>query len=141
VSQIAARQTVTLDRIAGAIRSAPLPDADRVVGIGSGGIVPATLIAFHLDLPLSILWLNYRDRQNRPRYADPKLIAQWAPPSNGGTLLLVDDVSVSGKTLATARKLLEDSHITTVVMKGRADYVMLPGIETCVNWPWSEPTQ
>ena len=111
------------------------------MGIGSGGIVPATLIAFHLDLPLSILWLNYRDSRNRPRYANPKLTAVWTPPADGGTLLLVDDVSVSGKTLAAARKLLVGSHVITLVMKGNADYVMLPDIETCVNWPWSKPTQ
>lgn len=139
VSQYADKQTVTIGEIARAIRECPLPKADLVVGIGSGGIVPASLIAFHLGIPLKTMWLNYRDPDNRPRFADPKLVSFWTNPDGAGTILLVDDVSVSGKTLDAAKRLLAGLGVTTVVMKGKADYVLLPDISTCVHWPWSKP--
>jgi hypoxanthine phosphoribosyltransferase len=50
--------------------------------------------------------------------------------------LLVDDVSVTGKTLEEARSLFKGNHITTFVFKGKADFVLLPDIKDCVDWPW-----
>lgn len=136
-----ARRSVSMDKITRAVRGLSLPRADLVVGIGSGGIVPASLIAFNFKLPLTVMWLNYRDPQNRPRYADPRLVREWMPPKNAGTILLVDDVSVTGKTLAAAKSLLSSHTIITIVMKGMADHVLLPDITTCVHWPWSTPIE
>ncbi len=112
---------------------------DYVVGIGTGGVVPASLIAFHLTLPLHILWYRYRDSLNRPMHARPQLArAADAFPSDGH-ILLVDDVSVSGKTLEEARNLLGNRSITTLVLKGHADIVLFPSITKCVSWPWNPP--
>lgn len=118
------------------LRRCTLPDVDRVVGIGSGGIVPAALVAYQLERPLSILPINYRSADNTPRYEQPRLLEELSLPAEDRHLLLVDDVSVSGKTLELAQKVLAGHITTTFVMKGQADIVLFPEISDCVEWPW-----
>lgn len=122
--------------ISARIRELDFPKVDMVVGIANGGIVPASLIAFHLQKELEIVRFNYRDASNTPRYDTPQLLKDWKKNPSGKRILLVDDVSVSGKTLEAARKLFSESMVTTCVMKGKADICAFPAIETCVNWPW-----
>jgi|SRR5690554_609018 len=113
-----------------------LPEVDLVVGIGSGGIVPAGIVAFHLNAELQIMVLNYRDEENNPRYDKPKIIQMPDGDLKDKRILLVDDVSVSGKTMNAALDLLEGLHVTTFAMKGKADYVLFPEVKDCVKWPW-----
>ena len=54
--------------------SAGLPKADVVVGIGTGGIVPASLVAFHLGCELKIMTLNFRDEKNAPQHNEPMVL-------------------------------------------------------------------
>ena len=56
----------------------------------------------------------------------------------GKLILLVDDVSVSGKTMAVALSQLKGLSVKTFAMKGKADYVLFPDIQDCVKWPWKE---
>ncbi len=130
---------IPFSRIAAAIEDLPFPEVDLVVGIGSGGVVPAALVAYRLGCDLQVLHLNYRDDQNRPRYDDPVTLAPFALPEGVRRVLLVDDVSVSGKTLRAAGRLLEGVQVVTFVLKGRADYVAFPDVSTCVDWPWKRP--
>jgi hypoxanthine phosphoribosyltransferase len=126
--------------ISRALKVFPLPDVDRVVGIATGGIVPASLIAHQIDLPLSLIEINYRARDNSPRYPRPVLLS-WQPlPIGGQRVLLVDEVSVTGKTMEFARTFLTEHKVITFALKGKADYVLFPGIESCVNWPWKVDT-
>ena len=118
------------------IKTLKLPQVDHVIGIGSGGVVPASLIAFELGAPLTILSINYRAPNNIPRFDKPQLLADFSLPDLQKRLLLVDDVSVSGKTLSLALSLLEGYKVETLVMKGNADIVCFPEIRSCVNWPW-----
>ncbi len=122
------------------LRNTVLPDADLVVGIGSGGIVPAAMTAHELGVPMVPLWLNYRDKNNRPRHSLPQLYQPFNVPSETNHILLVDDVVVSGKTLKAAMKLLPpNACVTTLTLKGCADIVLFPEIESCVQWPWNPP--
>lgn len=118
------------------IREIEFPEVDVVVGIATGGIVPASLIAFYLQKELEIVQFNYRDEDNSPRYDTPQLLAELKMDLSGKRILLVDDVSVSGKTLEAARKMFSESTVTTCVMKGKANISAFPEIESCVNWPW-----
>ena len=122
--------------ISQAIQRLALPDFDLVVGVGRGGVVPASLLAYKLGCNLAVVDINYRDDDNRPRHDAPVLLRPPAIPDGVRAVLLVDDVSVSGKTLAAAKRLFEDYDVTTLVLKGRADVVLFPGISSCVNWPW-----
>jgi len=127
---------LVLPEIAERIRKTQFPEVDLIVGIASGGIVPASLVAFYLSKPLDVMSINYRDEDNNPRYDVPQLLAKFNEPITGKHILLVDDVSVSGKTLETAKALFEDCNVTTFVLKGQADISVFPEVATCVEWPW-----
>lgn len=127
--------------ISRALKVFSLPEVDHVVGIATGGIVPASLIAHQLNLPLSLIEINYRARDNSPRYPRPVLLS-WQPlPTGGQRVLLVDEVAVSGKTMNFAKSFLKEHEVITFVLKGQADYVLFPGITACVNWPWKVEPQ
>jgi len=128
---------ITFTEISERLRSMELPETDLVIGIGTGGIVPASLVAFHLGCELHIITLNYRDESNTPRYEKPIVINMPEMPSlEGKRILLVDDVSVSGKTLNEALFHFQGLDIKTLILKGKADYVLFPEIKDCVKWPW-----
>ncbi len=125
------------NRISSAIRDLPLPRVDLVVGIARGGIVPASLVAYRLGCELRVLPVNYRDDDNHPRHEQPQVGDAIQIPEGVRSILLVDDVAVSGSTLAAARKTLGSYDVTTMVLKGTADIVVFPDLSTCVNWPWN----
>jgi hypoxanthine phosphoribosyltransferase len=118
------------------LKQTELPETDLVIGIGSGGIVPAGIVAFHLNAELELMVLNYRDAQNNPLYEKPRILQKPDLHLEGKRILLVDDVSVSGKTMNTALELLKGYNVKTLTMKGKADYVLFPEIKDCVKWPW-----
>ena len=118
------------------LKHAELPKTDLVVGIGSGGIVPAGIVAFHLNAELRVMVLNYRDEKNNPRYDEPKVLEKPVENLEGKQILLVDDVSVSGKTMNKALEQLKGLNVKTLAMKGKADFVLFPEIKECVKWPW-----
>lgn len=128
---------LSMGEIAERMRAADYPPVDAVVGIQTGGRIPATLLSFHLGLPLYMLPINFRDENNDPRYDEPRVLAEVhkLPPA-GARVLLVDDVAVSGATMNKARELLPDYPITTFALKGRADIVLFPEVRQCVQWPW-----
>lgn len=118
------------------LKQLSLPDFDLVIGIGSGGIPPAAFVAFHLNAELQVMVMNYRDEKNNPRYDEPQLLDKPEWDLKGKKILVVDDVSVSGKTMEAAKAQLAGFDVTTLAMKGKADYVLFPEIKDCVKWPW-----
>jgi len=116
--------------------SIDLPDIDLVIGIATGGIVPASLIAHQLNKPLSLLHINFRNDDNLIKHSNPQLLSNDPLPESPQNILLVDDVSVTGSTLRVAKALLETHHVTTLVMKGQGDFVLFPEVPECVLWPW-----
>ncbi len=109
---------------------------DGVIGIGRGGIVPALMAACKLDCPLWILSSQYRDDANQPVHEKPELDFDFEVPAGIQSVLIVDDVSVSGSTLAAVEKQFACLKTQTLVLKGKADYVLFPEIQDCVLWPW-----
>jgi len=114
------------------------PDVDFVLGIGRGGIVPAALVAYQLNKECGVISLNFRDENNQPCREGPVVVKPFVPPKGVQRILLVDDVSVSGKTLDTAKGLLKGYQVKTFVLIGQGDYVLLPEIKECVFWPWKK---
>lgn len=123
-------------QISAALHQVSIQDIDCIVGIAEGGILPASLLAHQLRLPLYLLKINYRAPDNSPQREAPALLGNIPELPPVTRLLLVDDVSVSGKTLELARKLLAPHKIVTFTLKGQADHVLFPEIKACVNWPW-----
>ncbi len=132
-----AKIRLTMGEINARLRAADYPAVDAIVGIQTGGRIPATLLSFHLGMPLYMLPINFRDENNAPRYDHPRVLTEvhQLPPA-GARVLLVDDVAVTGATLAKARELLPGYAITTFALKGRADIVLFPEVRQCVHWPW-----
>lgn len=135
----AEKTVVSFAQISNAIKALKFPEVECVVGIARGGLVPAAIIAHQLGLPLHTIAVNYRDDSNRPRYAEPLLIGSEPDKAIGSTgqILLVDDVSVTGKTFQAVKALFPGRQIITLALKGKADMVLFPDIRTCVIWPWS----
>ena len=116
-----------------------LPEVDAVVGIQTGGRIPAVMCAYRLKCPLYMLPIHFRDQANQPEHEDPVVFADIPQlPASGQRILLVDDVSVTGKTMKIAREILSKRNfsISTFVLKGKGDIVLFPDIKNCVNWPW-----
>lgn len=119
------------------LKNFQFPPFDIVVGIARGGVVPAMLIAHQFDRELKILTFNYRDDSNTPKYDEPVFLSGSIEDlSKDKKILLVDDVSVSGKTLDAVKRILDGYNVSTFVMKGKADYALFTDIRECVNWPW-----
>ncbi|MGK9477676.1 phosphoribosyltransferase [Melioribacter sp. OK-6-Me] len=127
---------LSFSEISERIKLFKLPAYDTVVGIREGGVVPASLIAYKLNAELITLKINFRDNNNQPIYETPKILSEINKNLEGKKILIVDDVSVTGKTLVTAKSYLKLPEADTLVMKGKADYVIFPEIDTCVIWPW-----
>ena len=127
---------LSFKQISERLKELVLPEIDLVIGIGSGGVPPATFVAFHLNAELQVMTLNYRDEQNVPRYESPKGVNKPHWNLEGKRILLVDDVSVSGKTMNAALEQLDGYNVKTLAIKGKADFVLFPEIKDCVKWPW-----
>jgi hypoxanthine phosphoribosyltransferase len=133
---MADRVALSMDEIMDRLQSFSFPEVDLVVGITSGATFPAKKIADLLNLPVRYIHINFRLPDNTPKYENPQLIKMDTIPSHYARLLLVDDVSVSGKTLKCAVENLQNFTVYTFVLKGKANYVLFPEINTCVDWPW-----
>lgn len=127
---------ISFPKISKALENLKLPDCQLVVGIAEGGTVPAALVASRLGCDLKIVKFNYRNAKHIPRHPAPLLLSKVSLPENIKTLLLVDDVAISGKTINAAKKLFKNHKVTTLVFRGNADYVLFPRVSTCVRWPW-----
>jgi xanthine phosphoribosyltransferase len=114
------------------------PDGiDGVVGIASGGVVPAALVAQRLGVGLKVMALNYRDENNAPRQAAPLLLSTVPDLGDWRRVLLVDDVYVTGSSWRMARALLPaTTEVWPFVLKGKTDFALIRDIEGCVQWPW-----
>jgi hypoxanthine phosphoribosyltransferase len=131
------RQDLQFIEISRALKKFTFPETDFVVGIATGGIYPAILIAHQLGVDCRFFHINFRDPDNHPVYEEPVVIeGEIKNIPVGSRILLVDEVSVSGKTMMKAKELLKGFEVRTFVLKGKADYVLFPAVTTCVNWPW-----
>jgi len=110
---------------------------DGVVGIASGGAVPAALVAQRLGLEMKVIAVNYRDEANEPRFAAPRVLSEVPDLGAWQRVLLVDDVWVTGSSWKAARaRIPEAVEVLPFVLKGRVDFALIRDIEGCVRWPW-----
>ena len=108
---------------------------DMIVAIGSGGIIPAGFIQQKLKIPMKILGVNYRDEKNNPQFDDAKILEENEFGIEGKKILVVDDVSRSGKTISKAKEYLKGNDVKTFVINGKADYSFFNS-EDCIGMPW-----
>jgi len=68
---------------------------DYIVGIGRGGLVPATMLSHYLEIPMHTLDVSLRDSRTGPT------CNAWMPEDavKGMKILIVDDMNDTGATL------------------------------------------
>ena len=108
---------------------------EAIVAVANGGIMPAALLHEECGLPMSVVHINYRDHENKPRFPDARLLQDGPAPFPGKKVLLVDDVSRTGRTLARAREYLSASTVLTFLLNGKADFSLYDTAE-CLRMPW-----
>lgn len=79
---------------------------DEIVGLARGGVIPATLLSYRLDLPLKLIDWSFRDHKR----------VDWNSIDNvafkiysGRKYLIVDDILDSGATLSKFYQALDTS--------------------------------
>ena len=66
---------------------------DYIVGVARGGLVPAVMLSHHFEVPLSVIYVSFRDRP---------IVGTVTPTINSEQrrrILVVDDINDSGATL------------------------------------------
>lgn len=110
---------------------------DQIVAIANGGIIPAAVLAQKLELEVFLLKINLRDKQQRPLYDRPKLLADIDFDCKNKRILLVEDRVKTGSTLNFAKQLLSEagaSKVKSFAVNGKADYALYD--EACFRFPW-----
>jgi adenine/guanine phosphoribosyltransferase-like PRPP-binding protein len=110
---------------------------DGVIGIASGGVVPAALAAQALGVELKMMALDYQDEANEPCFAAPRLLGAVPDIGTWRRVLLVDDVYVTGRSWYAARSHLPaEVAVLPFVFKVRFDFARFPDLAGWVQWPW-----
>jgi len=127
-------KTLTLAQINKKIKAIKFPKFDLIVAIGKDGIFPASLLHHFLKLPVKVIWINYRNKNNKPIRKEPILKKPFKKIEKK-KILLVDTISKTGKTLKKAKEVLKGNKIKTFVINGKADYSLF-NYKECIEWPW-----
>ena len=132
--------TPSFDEVAAAIRkSAPAIAAnispDFILGVSRGGLVPAVMLSHALGI--SMVPVNYSSELGKGESSTTKqkMLPLDFPPNS--RLLLVDDISDSGYTLAELRDFYQTHHhyVYTLVLFNRVDTsIHIP------DWTFAEAT-
>lgn len=130
--------SLSFKQISERLKQIDFPEINLGIGIGSDGIPPPAFVALYLKADPRVMTLNYRDENNNPQYETPVILHKPLWKLDGKRILLVDDVSVSGKTMNAALEQLKGYNMKTLAMKDTADFVLFPDIKDCVKWPWKE---
>lgn len=80
----------------------------KVLGIGRGGLIPAVMVSYKLDLPLAVTMCSLYTGKTKSTFncsLRPKGI------SENDNVLVVDSISHTGTTLKEVKKMLEDKRV------------------------------
>jgi xanthine phosphoribosyltransferase len=119
---------------------------EAIVCITRGGLVPAAIVARELDLRLieTVCVASYHDYANQ---GELKLLKPIAPSilaiggGRGKGVLLIDDLTDTGKTAKLVREMLPEAHFATVYAKPAGapmcdTYITEVSQDTWIFFPW-----
>jgi xanthine phosphoribosyltransferase len=119
---------------------------EAIVCITRGGLVPAAIVARELELKLveTVCVASYHDYLHQ---GDIKVLKTIAPSiaaignGKGKGVLLIDDLTDTGKTARIVREMLPDAHFATVYAKPAGapmchTFVTEVSQDTWIFFPW-----
>jgi xanthine phosphoribosyltransferase len=119
---------------------------EAIVCITRGGLVPAAIVARELDLKLieSVCVASYHDYKSQ---GELKVLKTIAPSilaignGRGKGVLLIDDLTDTGKTAKIVRDMLPEAHFATVYAKPAGapmchTFVTEVSQDTWIYFPW-----
>jgi xanthine phosphoribosyltransferase len=114
-----------------------------IVCITRGGLVPAAIISRELNIRLieTVCIASYHDYVNQGEMNVLKGIAPVLAESDGADILVVDDLTDTGKTAAQVRAMLPKAHFATVYAKPKGvpmvdTFVTEVSQDTWIYFPW-----
>ncbi len=134
---------VTFEQI---VSSAPWEAMEKyspnlVVGIARGGVILAAAAAFRLGAPLETVSASlYDDGKPAGEKSKEPQIGSISSAVAGKKILLVDDVSNTGRTMQAVRAALISSgasEVKTFAYAGKADFSCAP-FQKCLQFPWEK---
>jgi hypoxanthine phosphoribosyltransferase len=118
---------------------------DVVIGIERGGLVLAAIFASRLNAEFLTIHASFYDDSKPAKriYDQPKISGNIFPSLSEKKVLIVDDVSKSGKTLDVVKThvfSLGAKEVKTFVYAGHADF-SCRSFEQCLIFPWEEASK
>ncbi len=114
-----------------------------IVCITRGGLVPAAIVARELNIRLieTVCVASYHDYQNQGDMEVLKKISSDLTASGGEDILIVDDLTDTGKTAELVRSMLPKAHFATVYAKPKGrpmvdTFVTGVSQDTWIYFPW-----
>lgn len=114
-----------------------------IVCITRGGLVPAAVIARELDIRVieTVSIASYHDYTNQGDLHILKPIAPELLKNGGEAVLIVDDLTDTGKTAQAVRDMLPKAHFATVYAKPKGrplvdSFVTEVSQDTWIYFPW-----
>ncbi len=116
---------------------------NSIVCITRGGLVPAAVIARELDVRMieTVCIASYHDYKNQGELSVLKDVADTIKATKGEGVLVIDDLTDTGKTAKIVREMLPKAHFATVYAKpaGRPlvdTFVTEVSQDTWIFFPW-----
>jgi len=119
---------------------------EAIVCITRGGLVPAAIVARELDLRVveTVCVASYQDETRQGELQVLKTVAPSVLAIGNGKgkgVLLIDDLTDTGKTAKIVRAILPDAHFATVYAKPAGaplcdTYVTEVSQDTWIYFPW-----
>jgi len=114
-----------------------------IVCITRGGLVPAAIISRELGIRVieTVSVASYHDYANQGELAVLKEITPSLLENGGEGVLIVDDLTDTGKTAAVVRAMLPKAHFATVYAKPKGrplvdTYITEVSQDTWIYFPW-----
>ena len=121
--------------------------ADRqwrgIVCITRGGLVPAAIVSRELNIRLieTVCVASYHDYKNQGEMSVLKEISSGLLSSGGEDVLIIDDLTDTGKTAEIVRSMLPKAHFATVYAKPKGmplvdTFITEVSQDTWIFFPW-----
>lgn len=116
---------------------------DCIVSITRGGLVPAAIVSRELDIRVieTVSIASYHDYNNQGEIKVLKPVADNLLVDGGERVLIVDDLTDTGKTAQVVRDMMPKAHFATVYAKPKGvplvdSFVTEVSQDTWIYFPW-----